>query len=61
VLLGASLPLVTPGKNDVPGVVGCGAFELRTRERVSLFGAAGAIGFSDQSAAWSARGGIRVA
>jgi len=61
VLLGASLPFVTPGENDVAGVVGGGGFEWRTREGASVFGAAEAIGFSDQSTVWSARGGLRVA
>ena len=61
VLLGANLPFVTPGKNDVAGAVGGGGVEWRTREGVSVFGAAEAIGFSDQSAVWSARGGIRIA
>jgi hypothetical protein len=35
--------------------------EWRTREGVSFFGAAQAIGFLDQSTVWDARGGIRVA
>jgi len=61
VLLGASLPFVTPGRSSVAGVVGGGGLEWRTREGVSFFGAAEAIGFSDQSTVWSARGGIRVA
>ena len=61
VLLGANLPFVTPGRNDVAGVVGGGGFEWRTREGVSLFGTAEAIGFSDQSTVWDARGGVRVA
>ena len=61
VLLGANLPFVTPGKNDVAGVVGGGGFEWRTRDGVSFFGAAEGIGFSDQSAVWSARGGLRMA
>jgi hypothetical protein len=61
VLLGASLPFVTPGKNEVAGVLGGGGFEWRTRQGVSLFGAAEAIGFSDQSTVWSAKGGVRVA
>ena len=61
VLLGASLPFVTPGRSTVEGLVGGGGFEWRTREGVSLFGAAEAIGFSDQSTVWSARGGVRVA
>ncbi len=61
VRLGISLPFVTPGRNDVAGVVGGGGFEWRTREGVSLFGAGEAIGFSDQSTVWSAKGGVRVA
>src|SRR5579883_3343494 len=61
VLLGANLPFVTPGKNDVAGIVGGGGFEWRTREGVSLFGSAEAIGFSDQSTVWNARAGLRVA
>jgi len=61
VLLGANLPFVTPGKNDVAAVVGGAGFEWRTREGVSLFGAGEAIGFSDQSTVWSAKGGVRVA
>ena len=61
VLLGASLPFVTPGRSTVEGLVGGGGFEWRTREGVSLFGAAEAIGFSDQSTVWSARGGMRMA
>jgi hypothetical protein len=61
VLLGINLPFVTPGRSDVAGVVGGGGFEWRTREGVSVFGAAEAIGFSDQSTVWSARGGLRVA
>jgi uncharacterized protein with beta-barrel porin domain len=61
VVLGASLPFVTPGKNAVAGIVGGGGLEWRTREGVSFFGAAEAIGFSDQSTVVSARGGMRVA
>ncbi|HEY1542317.1 MAG TPA: autotransporter domain-containing protein [Xanthobacteraceae bacterium] len=61
VVLGGSLPFVTPGKNDVAGVVGGAGFEWRTREGVSFFGAGEAIGFSDQSTVWSAKGGVRVA
>ncbi|HLH89737.1 MAG TPA: autotransporter domain-containing protein [Xanthobacteraceae bacterium] len=61
VLLGLDLPFVTPGRNDVAGIVGGGGFEWRTREGIALFGAAEAIGFSDQSTVWSARGGVRVA
>jgi hypothetical protein len=44
-----------------PGVLGGGGLEWRTREGVSFFGAAEAIGFSDQSTVVSARGGVRVA
>jgi hypothetical protein len=61
VVLGAGLPFVTPGKNDVAGVVGGAGFEWRTREGVSFFADGEAIGFSDQSTVWSARGGVRVA
>ena len=61
VLLGANLPFVTPGRNHVAGVVGGGGFEWRTREGVSFFGAAEAIGFSDQSTVITARAGIRAA
>ena len=61
VLLGANLPFVTPGKNTVGGVLGGGGLEWRTREGVSFFGAAEAIGFSDSSTVYDARGGIRVA
>ena len=61
VLLGANLPFVTPGQNDVAGIVGGGGFEWRTREGISFFGDAEAIGFSDQSTVWSARGGMRMA
>ncbi len=61
VLLGAGLPFVTPGANDVAGVVGGGGFAWRTREGISVFGAGEAIRFSDQSTVWSARGGVRVA
>ncbi len=61
VLLGANLPFVTPGKNDVSGIVGGGGVEWRTREGVSVFGNVEAIGFSDQSTVWSALGGVRVA
>jgi hypothetical protein len=60
-LLGVNLPFVTPGRSAVGGVVGGGGFEWRTREGVSIFGAAEAIGFSDQSTVIGARGGIRVA
>src|SRR5262249_37122410 len=61
VVLGAGLPFVAPGKSTVAGVVGGGGLEWRTREGASFFGAAEAIGFSDQGTVWSARGGIRVA
>jgi outer membrane autotransporter protein len=61
VVLGAGLPFVTPGRNTVAGVVGGGGFEWRTREGVSFFGAAEAIGFTDSSTVVSAHGGIRVA
>src|SRR5262249_434881 len=61
VVLGAGLPFVTPGRSAVAGVVGGGGLEWRTREGVSFFGAAEAIGFSDSSTVVSARGGIRVA
>jgi uncharacterized protein with beta-barrel porin domain len=61
VVLGAGLPFVTPGRNVVAGVVGGGGMEWRTREGVSFFGAAEAIGFTDSSTVISARGGIRVA
>ena len=61
VLLGANLPFVTPDQNDVAGIVGGGGFEWRTREGISFFGDAEAIGFSDQSTVWSARGGMRMA
>jgi hypothetical protein len=60
-LLGISLPFVTPGKNTVAGVLGGGGFEWRSRDGVSFFGAGEAIGFSDSSTVWSARGGLRVA
>jgi hypothetical protein len=61
VLLGAGLPFVTPGKNTVAGVLGGGGLEWRTREGVSFFGAAEAIGMSDSSTVIGARGGMRVA
>jgi uncharacterized protein with beta-barrel porin domain len=61
VLLGASLPFVTPGRHNVTGVVGGGGLEWRTREGISFFGAAEAIGMSDQSTVIDGRGGIRVA
>jgi hypothetical protein len=61
VVLGASLPFVTPGRAAVAGVVGGGGLEWRTREGWSWFGAAEAIGFTDQSTVVSARGGLRVA
>jgi len=61
VVLGASLPFVTPGRSAVAGVLGGGGLEWRTREGWSFFGAAEAIGFSDQSTVLSARGGVRVA
>ena len=61
VLLGASLPFVTPGKSTVAGVLGGGGLEWRTRSGVSFFGAAEAIGFSDSSTVYDARGGIRGA
>lgn len=61
VLLGASLPFVTPGKNKVAGVLGGGGLEWQTRKGVSFFGAAEAIGMSDSSTVVSARGGLRVA
>jgi hypothetical protein len=38
-----------------------GGLEWRTREGMSFFAAAKAIGFSDQSTVVSARGGVRVA
>jgi hypothetical protein len=40
---------------------GLSGLEWRTREGVSLFGAAEAVGFSDSSAVYDARSGIRVA
>jgi hypothetical protein len=58
VLLGASLLFVTPGRNNVAGVLGGGGLEWRTRQRISLFGAAEAIGMSDQGTVISARGGF---
>jgi len=61
VLLGANLPFVTPGKSTVAGVLGGGGLEWRTHGGVSFFGAAEAIGFSDSSTVYDARGGIRVA
>ncbi|MBH5396839.1 autotransporter domain-containing protein [Bradyrhizobium sp. CNPSo 4010] len=61
VLLGANLPFVTPGKNNVAGVLGGGGFEWRTRKGVSFFGAGEAIGMSDSGTVVSARGGLRVA
>ena len=61
VLLGASLPFVTPGKSTVGGVLGGGGLEWRTREGIAFFGAAEAILMSDQSTVVSARGGMRVA
>ena len=60
-LLGINLPFATPGRARVAGVVGGAGFEWRTREGASFFGAGEAIGFSDQSTVWSARGGLRVA
>jgi len=61
VLLGAGLPFVTPGRNDTAGIVGGAGIEWRTREGISIFGAGEAIGFSDQSTVWAAKGGLRVA
>jgi len=61
VVLGASLPLVTPGRSAVGGVLGGGGLEWRTRDGWSFFGAAEAIGFSDSSTVVSAHGGLRVA
>jgi hypothetical protein len=61
VVLGASLPFVTPGRATVGGVLGGGGLEWRTREGVSLFGAAEAIGLSDSSTVFWGKGGIRVA
>jgi uncharacterized protein with beta-barrel porin domain len=61
VLLGAGLPFVTPGRNDTAGIVGGAGIEWRTREGISIFGAGEAIGFSDQSTVWAAKGGFRVA
>ncbi len=52
---------ITPGQNNVAGVLGGGGFEWRTRKGVSWFGAAEAIGMSDSGTVVSARGGIRVA
>jgi hypothetical protein len=60
-ILGVGLPFVTPGRNEVAGVVGGAGFEWRTREGVSFFAAGEGIGFSDQSTVWSAKGGVRVA
>ncbi|HEY1544056.1 MAG TPA: autotransporter domain-containing protein [Xanthobacteraceae bacterium] len=60
-ILGVGLPFVTPGRNQVAGVVGGAGFEWRTREGVSFFAAGEGIGFSDQSTVWSAKGGVRVA
>jgi uncharacterized protein with beta-barrel porin domain len=60
VVLGASLPFVTPGKDTVAGVLGGGAFEWRTGPGVSLYGAAEAIGMSDSSTVVTAKGGIRA-
>ncbi len=60
VLLGASLPFVTPGRNAVAGAIGGGGLAWRARNGVSIFGAAEAIGFTDQSTVIDARGGVRV-
>jgi hypothetical protein len=61
VVLGATLPFVTPGRNTVGGVLGGGGLEWRTRAGWSFFGAAEAIGFSDSSTVVTARGGVRIA
>ena len=54
-VLGASLPFVTPARSAVAGAVGGGGLEWCTREGWSFFGAAEAIGFRDSSTVVSAR------
>jgi len=61
VLLGASLPFVTPGRNAVAGVFGGAGLEWRTREGVSWFAAGEYLAISDQSSVVSGRGGVKVA
>jgi hypothetical protein len=61
VLLGANLPFVTPGKDNVAGVVVGGGIEWRSAERISVFAAADYTVMSDSSALVSGRGGLRVA
>jgi hypothetical protein len=61
VLLGASLPFVTPGQNDVVGELGGLGFEWRTRNGVSFFGAGEYTAMSDKSSNVAAKGGLRVA
>jgi hypothetical protein len=61
VQLGADLPFVTPGQNDVAGALGGLAFEWRTRAGVSFFGAGEYTAISDKSSNIAAKGGVRVA
>lgn len=58
-VLGASMPFVTPGKDTVAGVLGGGGFEWHTGAGISLFGAAEAIGMSDSSTLVTAKAGVR--
>jgi hypothetical protein len=61
VLLGANLPFITPGENDVVGALGGLRFEWRTLAGVSFFGAGEYQAMSDKSSNIGAFGGVRVA
>jgi hypothetical protein len=61
VLLGANLPFVTPGENDVAGALGGLGFEWRTHAGISFFGAGEYQAMSDRSSNIAAKGGVRVA
>jgi len=61
VLLGASVPFVTPGQSNVVGGLAGLGLEWRTGNGVSLFGAGEYMTTSDHSTNAGARGGVRVA
>jgi uncharacterized protein with beta-barrel porin domain len=61
VLLGANLPFVTPGQDNVAGVVVGGGIEWRTAAGISVFAAADYTAMSDSSALVSGKGGLRIA
>jgi len=61
VLLGQTLPFLTPGQSSVAGALGGLGFEWRTRQGVSFFAASEYQAMSDKSTNIGAKGGVRVA